>query len=345
MFSIIQLTVTLLLCMLIKPSTCTNTEILVYYADYLHDEATPSLNSELSHFTHISFDYFVTNKKGGIIGTAPADVISQITTAGKKSYLCISNYGKNDFSGSMAHAILTSSRIQNRLMNGLIAKMTSLQFNGGINVDFEAIPHGDRNKFTSFLTQLKQRLASLNSNPYKLVVSIPAMDGDYPQDSWVGAYDLPTLGSTDVIDIAQIMTYDEHGPWSKPGPISSINFFTTSMNYALQHFSASKVSMGIPAYGYDWDLTAGTADTIPLRNIDGLLSDPHTKNVVKKWSDEFMSPSFTYTDGKGHKHEVWYENVQSVQAKAKAAKAKGTGISVWALGLEDSTFWQAIYNA
>jgi spore germination protein YaaH len=40
---------------------------------------------------------------------------------------------------------------------------------------------------------------------------------------------------------------------------------------------------------------------------------------------------------------VWYENAQSISLKATlAASDSVASVSVWALGLEDPSYWQAI---
>ena len=41
---------------------------------------------------------------------------------------------------------------------------------------------------------------------------------------------------------------------------------------------------------------------------------------------------------------VWYENAASVQLKANAARAAGVGVSMWAMGEEDASFWDAVYG-
>jgi spore germination protein len=49
----------------------------------------------------------------------------------------------------------------------------------------------------------------------------------------------------------------------------------------------------------------------------------------------------TYTQD-GHDHQAWYENPESIRAKtALVAQYDLAGLSMWALGLEDQSFWQA----
>ena len=50
------------------------------------------------------------------------------------------------------------------------------------------------------------------------------------------------------------MTYDEHGIWGEPGSVASTNWIKSSLQFSVKKIKANKVIMGIPAYGYDWDV-------------------------------------------------------------------------------------------
>ena len=133
----------------------------------------------------------------------------------------------------------------------------------------------------------------------------------------------------------QIMTYDEHGPWGDIGPVSSLPWFKRCLDYALTVMPAHKISIGLPAYGYDWT-RAKSGDTIALKDVPALLA---RTGATPQWDAASSSPWFTYKDSHNVQHTVWYENAQSLKLKVAYAKSKGVGVSVWALGLEDSTFW------
>jgi spore germination protein len=55
------------------------------------------------------------------------------------------------------------------------------------------------------------------------------------------------------------------------------------------------------------------------------------------------SPYFTYTSPSGASHVVWYENTQSIPLKSQLAVTYNLmGVSVFALGYDDQTFWEAL---
>jgi spore germination protein YaaH len=146
----------------------------------------------------------------------------------------------------------------------------------------------------------------------------------------------------------QVMTYDEHGPgWSAPGPVSGLDWVEQSLTYAASVVPASKLLIGLPAYGYDWDLTTSNAasnsyvgSSINWVDFASVLATPGT---AFHWDTLSASPYADYTTTDRHNHEMWYETAQSIEAKARLIGQYGLGgMSMWSLGREDATFWQAV---
>lgn len=53
--------------------------------------------------------------------------------------------------------------------------------------------------------------------------------------------------------------------------------------------------------------------------------------------------TFSYVDQKGHQHVVWYENEDTVEMKSRlSVEYQIAGVSVYALGHESESFWQAV---
>ena len=173
---------------------------------------------------------------------------------------------------------------------------------------------------------------------YLTVLSAPAELEDNPNDSWTGAFDFAALAPN--VDIFQLMTYDENGPWGPPGPVAGMDWVEPCVQFAVSIVPSSKISLGIPAYGYDWNLTRKTGLQIYWKNIPTLIAK---MNAVPQWDAVSSSPYFSYTAPNGTSHIVWYENAQSVPLKsALTVNYNLAGVSVFALGFEDQTFWDAI---
>jgi spore germination protein YaaH len=100
--------------------------------------------------------------------------------------------------------------------------------------------------------------------------------------------------------------------------------------------------MGIPAYGYDWDLKNPKNNTsITSTAAAALLNQT---GATAQWDAGTASPWFSYTRN-GHNHVVWYENAQSIGQKVLLVVGdRLNGVSIWALGMGDAGFWQAIHS-
>jgi len=134
------------------------------------------------------------------------------------------------------------------------------------------------------------------------------------------------------------MTYDAHGPWSDPGPVSGADWVEAVVVYSASLVDPAKLLIGLPAYGYDWRSDGSTTD-VSWVDFPALLAKPGVETGVEFAS---LSPWLSYTE-EGITHTVWYENPASLQAKAVLVEKYSLGgLSMWALGKEDATFWQAI---
>jgi spore germination protein YaaH len=48
---------------------------------------------------------------------------------------------------------------------------------------------------------------------------------------------------------------------------------------------------------------------------------------------------FSYTDGAGVGHEVWYGDATTFAQRIALARDRGLGVGVWRLGSEDQRLW------
>ncbi len=127
------------------------------------------------------------------------------------TFATVSNYAGSDFSPKVAHAILTSPAYTRAFIDGMLAKLKLGQY-AGLNIDFESITASDRAAYTAFVQTVAQKMKAAG---YLTMVSVPAKQVDEPSNSWDGAFDYKALGAA--ADVLQVMTYDENGPWGKPG--------------------------------------------------------------------------------------------------------------------------------
>lgn len=306
---------------------------LAYYEDDGGASST-ALHQRNTYFNQIATDSFAVTSSGKVTGDAPTADLNFARSLGMQRFAVVSNFQGTDFNTTIAHDIVTKPKAVTTLTNDMLSRMAAGGYTG-INIDFESVDRKDRKAFSAFVDTVAK---AVHAKGYQVIVSVPAELSDDPTDDWTGAFDFAALGQS--ADVIQLMTYDENGPWSDPGPVAGLDWVEGSVKYAVSVVPSSKVSLGVPAYGYDWDLTDSTQSTqVPWTSIAPTLKET---GAVPQWDQATSSPYFSYTSG-GHNHVVWYENQQSLATKsALVSTYKLAGVSVYALGMEDPSFWQAL---
>ena len=313
---------------------------------YTGDEASlQALKDFAPWLTVVSADIYGVDGTGNIVGSDDLGVVETAHNLGLKALLCISNYNSDENVSDFDPALGKAAIIDHR--DTFIPAIVKLAVDGGfdgINIDFESLAmtgdlQSDRNAVTEFMQQLSEQTRAAHLS---LAMSVPAKSADDPTDDWSYPYDLAALGK--VLDYLQYMTYDQHGPWSEPGPVSGYDWVKETVAFAASQTDPSKILIGLPAYGYDWTVQSDTSDesceSFEWTDISARTS---ATDAVNSWDATTLSPSVTYTGDDGRKHTAWFENSESVRAKMTlVAKYELGGMSVWSLGKEDRSFWEAV---
>ena len=275
------------------------------------------------------------DEKGVVSGAVPQSDLAFARSKGMTAFATVSNYAGSDFNAGLAHSILTTPAYTQTFIAGMLAKLKLGQYRG-INIDFESITATDRAAYTAFVQAVAQKMKAAG---YLTMVSVPAKQVDDPANSWDGAFDYKALGAA--ADVLQVMTYDENGPWGAPGPVAGLDWVELCIKFAVSQVAPEKINMGIPAFGYDWDLVDKTKSTqITWADFSEKLVNLDPSEV--EWDTASSSPHYAYHNA-SHAHVVWGENERSLGLKVKlVTKYHLAGVSVYALGMEDETFWQVI---
>jgi spore germination protein len=303
-------------------------------AYYENAASQSSLRAYAGYLNQIPTDTFAINAAGKISGTAPAKAMAFAQSHGMQTFATVSNFGRTGFVPGIAQSIVKNPEHSARAIQEMLRVVSTYGYSG-VNVDFEAVPHRDRAAFSAFMQAVAQAMRAAG---YLTVLSVPAELKDDPNDSWTGAFDFKALAPN--VDILQLMTYDENGPWGPAGPVAGLDWVESCVQFAVAVVPPSKVSLGVPAYGYDWNLTRHTGVQVHWKSIPGLIAK---MRAVPQWDAVSSSPYFNYTAPRGGSHVVWYEDGRSIPLKsALTAKYNLAGVSVFALGFEEQTFWDAI---
>jgi spore germination protein YaaH len=304
--------------------------------------ATPAsfanLEDQISFLDVISMNTWTLNSGGsGLLGSVDQNALTYITDYKNfwhgtlKTLVCF-----RDFSTKKVHTLLNSVPHQTNVINQIVAILDSnTNIFKGVNVNLGGIALADKSKFTSFITNLATILHA-RGEPGLLVVSVPPTE-PIPAPSaasYSGGYDYYALGQ--VVDFVEVMTYDMHGRLANPNPISDVRLVRAHMEFALSQVEASKVTMAINAFGYDWNLTKSKSTL-----VNYAVSVP---GAVVQYDGDAQAPWLTYKVGQA-KHKAYYENEASITAKVQLANEFGFGgIAVSHLGNPDYWFWSNVLS-
>jgi spore germination protein YaaH len=306
--------------------------VLAYYSGF--DQGYNALTKYYASFNAVAVDYWNITGTGDVVddGDSAADAMAFLKSKNIPIYACISNID-TDWSPSIAHNVTTGNRTV------AIANLLAFaQQNGlaGINIDFENLDQADRANLSSFAADLAN---VLHANGLKLIISVPAFSSADETDPYNMPYDLAALGN--VVDYLQVMTYDESTPDWSPGPVAGSDWMQSSLSYAVSKVPAAKILSGLPAYGYDW-ASDSSSSAIFWTDVPGLLTQ---YGIKPTFDTPTSSLTFGYTAADGIGHTVWIENTQSIALKAAMVNTFGLGgTSVYALGMEDQSFWDALHS-
>ena len=204
----------------------------------------------------------------------------------------------------------------------------------GINLDFEAGAAGDRYLMTAFVTELA---AALHGQSKSLSVDVSAKVKDVPNHPRSTFFDYDALAAQ--ADTIFVMAWGIHWRTSTPGAIDDWSWASQVANYVAARPNAQKYVLGFGMYGFDWPAGGGPANPATPLQYQDVAAELQSTSAQLQWDSAAMAPFFSYTDGSGVHHDVWFTNAQSIGARIGLAHSKGVGIGLWRLGDEDPAIW------
>jgi len=227
----------------------------------------------------------------------------------------------------------------------------------GINIDVElngTPSEKQRDQFTKFIKDLRSHLDA-HYGSISLSVDVYASASNNKQ-----LWDIPALA--DHIDYFVVMAYDFHRRSSpQAGPVAPLfggdKLWDGDINEHLRTFvsyvPSSKLLLGIPFYGYEWQTTSrdaqshafpDTGNTASIERVKELLARKEELRVMEHWNEDALSPYISYIED-GETFVVYYENSRSISYKLDYVNQLDlAGVAIWALGYEgsDRELWDII---
>lgn len=206
----------------------------------------------------------------------------------------------------------------------------------GVNIDIEDVNKEDSDDLSALYTEMGE---AFHQKGYFLSASVPSRISDEPFNPFSDPFNYRAIGKA--VDQFVVMLYNEHGwPGSGPGPVVSIGWMERVLRYTLTKMPASKVVAAVSVFGFDFNLTTGK-NTYVTYKMAMDLAKKYDKEII--FDEATQTPMFAYEDKEGNYHEVWFENSDSILAKAELAWSLGiSGVALWRLGMEDPDIWRML---
>ncbi len=228
------------------------------------------------------------------------------------------------FNNNLIHEVLISETAMETLISNLLQTMEEKGFQG-VDVDFEYILAEDRDRFTSFVAELRRRM---NAAGYVVSVALaPKTSADQPGLLYEGK-DYGGLGAA--ANEVLLMAYEWGYTYGPAMAVAPLNKVRQVIEYALTEIPSEKINLGIPNYGYDWTLpyVRGESRAVTIGNVEA-VQIAIGRDVPILFDETAQSPFFRYVS-EGREHEVWFEDVRSLQAKYNLLNEYDLkGIGVW----------------
>lgn len=281
-------------------------------------------------FTWVSPTWLVSYGDGSVVEKVWYPLLlEKAREAGVKVHVLVANRGLRR---DVVHTMLSEPEYTERFIRELLRIVEERGYDG-VNLDLEGVPPGDRDAYTRLVCELAERLHAAGR---ELSIDVPAKTSDEGSD-WSAAYDYAALAKC--ADQVVIMAYDYHWSGSEPGPISPLPWFREVLGYAVSRIPREKLVMGIPAYGYDWP-EGGRGRGVTYREAVE-AAERHGAKVV--YDEAVGEATYSYVDGDGVRHVVWFSTARSMVERIKAAAASGVySVAFWRVGSEDPGFWDAL---
>jgi spore germination protein YaaH len=299
-----------------------------FYVTY-NPNSLDSLRAHVDQLNYVSPWFYSVNGNGDVTNTVQPEVNALLAQRGVHNLPMLKNLSTQaNFHDALANPIK-----RGQIITAMLAAVQANNYDG-ITIDFEGISPADGPFLTLFMHELYGNMKAIN----KLVaMAVPAKTRDV-NTGWAGAFTYRDLAPW--TDFMLLMAYDQHFAGGQPGPIAPIGWVGDVLRYAQTRIEPKKIILGIGLYGYDWNTTThAQADPRTWTEVQNLAA---TYGGQFGWSTPDASGFMRYT-ASGQRHEVWYENRQSFDAKIALVRANPiAGFGLWRLGQEDPGVWNSI---
>lgn len=215
-----------------------------------------------------------------------------------------------NFDSGIASKVFNDSSLQNRVIENILSVMKRKGYLG-LDLDFEYVNSEDRNAYIGFVQNITRQL---NQNGFDVNVDLAPKTSDSQPGSLYEGHSYADLGNA--ANTVMLMTYEWGYTYGPPMAVAPIGPVRSVVSYAVRKIDNGKILMGIPNYGYDWQLPfeKGKTRARGIGNMQAVMLAAQYGAEIQ-FDTEAQTPYFEYFAPNGSKHVVWFEDVRSIRAK------------------------------
>jgi spore germination protein len=248
--------------------------------------------------------------------------------------MAVTNFSATEAGSNVAHLILNSTELQDRVLNNILNIMRNKGYHG-LNIDFENVLPVDREMYNQFL---RRTVSRLHAEHFFVSSSLAPKHSAEQHGLLYEAHDYPAHG--EILDFVVLMTYEWGYRLGPPQAISPINEIRAVLDYAVKVIPRNKIFMGFQLYARDWLLPHVQGQEAETFSMQEAIRRAVQHGAVIQYDQKSQSPFYRYTDDRGRSHEVWFEDARSAQVKFDTVKDYNLrGISYWELGYPFPQNW------
>ena len=313
----------------------TKPTIKVHAYSYQKDQnGANSVNEVGQLLTYFSpFAYFIT--ENGTLEPWDDDLMLAAAKSNNVTpFLTITNLVSTEAASNLAHAVLSSKELQEKLLTNILQVIDEKGYKG-LNVDFEYVLPEDQQAYNQFLQLAVDRL---HPKGYFVSTALAPKTSSTQTGLLYTAHDYEVHGK--ITDFVILMTYEWGWQGAPPQAISPLNEMRKVVEYAITVIPPEKIFLGFQIYARDWRVPFVRGQIAETVSPQEAIRRATQFNVAIQYDTIAQSPFFRYVDAQGQGHEVWFEDARSAQAKFALAKEFNLGgISYWALGYPFPQNW------
>jgi len=308
-------------------------EKIFYISQSKEKEGVASLQKNADKIDILAPQFYAVSAKLKLTGGLDANLKKIIQQKKLKVMPLVANAG---FKQDVIHNLLLSSDAQDAVIKSFVGIAKKEKYIGW-QFDFENISYLDKDLYSAFVERAAR---ALKENGLILSVAASSRSVDYEDTdafkNWGGAFDYARIAKA--ADFISLMTYDDP---NSIGPVASLPFINSVLNYVKDKIPPEKLSLGIPLYYWGWD--AQTSKKITASGtFQKLLKIMDSFRYNHGFSADLGAAWLTYVN-QNKQYNIWYQNKDSFENKLTLIKQNNfRGFSAWVLGIEDPGIWSAL---